>query len=79
MYVLSNINAFLCIFAMFESHHVLTFTRFQKASTTKFLHENRNLNRKIQYKRQDVKTAFCGKEKSFNVSVYGMPVDILFG
>ena len=79
MYILSNINAFLCIFEMFESCFLLPSKRFQKASTTKFLHENKNFNRKIQYKRQDVETSFCVKEKCFNVSVYGMPVDILFG
>jgi len=52
---------------------------FKKASTTKFLHENRNFNRKIQHKKQDVENSFCVKEKCFNVSVYGMPVGILFG
>lgn len=79
MYVLSDINTFLCIYEMIESRSLLPSKRFQKASTTKFLHENKNFNRKIQYKRQDVENSFCGKEKSFNVSVYGMPVDILFG
>ena len=79
MYILSNINAFLCIFEMFESCFLLPSKRFQKASTTKFLHESRNFNRKIQHKRQDVENSFCVKEKCFNVSVYGMPVGILFG
>lgn len=47
-----------------------------KSLNNKIFTRKQKLQPQNSIQKQDVKTAFCVKKKYFDVSVYGMPVDI---